>query len=406
LNNNLFNNIYKYVDQNVYQNRVLYLLKKNIGNIPLLDRWIFFELIPPLLFSIAALSTVSLSLGVMFDLIRKIVESGLPFFTAIYVLLLRLPGFLVISFPMAMLMASLLVFSRMSANSEIKALRSVGVSSKRIVFSAIIMGILMSFLTFFFNDFVVPKSNRSADIILRKGLQSAMHSDYGENIIYSKFGKIYNPKTSSYSDGLTHLFFAKEFQNSTMNEVILLDLSRLGYNQTLVAKNAYWIESQAKWEFRNGKIITISPNNSSTSVGFDSYTYPMDAGLDNFNDYLDNANNLTVLEAKQARIAFNKAGNFKEERKMKVRIQEKFTLPMACVVFGLIGSSLGSRSDSRSGKGQGFGLSIILILFYYIVSFSFSSLGVMGILNPSISAWSPVFISLIVGCLLLDRADK
>ena len=54
--------------------------------IPLLDRWLLGELIGPLLFAVAAFTVVSLSLGVMFELVRKIVESGLPVLIAIQVL--------------------------------------------------------------------------------------------------------------------------------------------------------------------------------------------------------------------------------------------------------------------------------------------------------------------------------
>ena len=50
----------------------------NWRKLALLDRWILSELFPPLLFAIAAFTVVSLSVGVMFDLVRKIVESGLP----------------------------------------------------------------------------------------------------------------------------------------------------------------------------------------------------------------------------------------------------------------------------------------------------------------------------------------
>jgi Predicted permeases len=66
--------------------------------IPLVDRWLLGELIGPLLFAIAAFTVVSLSVGVMFELVRRIVESGLPVGIAVQVLLLRLPSFLVISF--------------------------------------------------------------------------------------------------------------------------------------------------------------------------------------------------------------------------------------------------------------------------------------------------------------------
>ena len=58
---------------------------------------------------------------------------------------------------------------------------------------------------------------------------------------------------------------------------------------------------------------------------------------------------------------YEMAGNIKESRKMKVRIYEKMTLPISCVVFSLIGSTLGIKQNIRSSKSQGFGLSIILI---------------------------------------------
>ena len=93
----MFNNLFFFTR---FQN----LLKRKWKIIPLLDRWIFFELLPPLFFSIAAFTVVSLSLGVIFDLIRKIVEIGLPLSIAIQILMLKLPSFIVISFPMAMLL--------------------------------------------------------------------------------------------------------------------------------------------------------------------------------------------------------------------------------------------------------------------------------------------------------------
>ena len=40
-------------------------------------------------------------------------------------------------------------------------------------------------------------------------------------------------------DGMTHLFYAKEFANKQMIDVTVLDFSRLGYKQMLVAKKSY-----------------------------------------------------------------------------------------------------------------------------------------------------------------------
>ena len=56
------------------------------NSIPLMDRWLITQILPPMLFAISAFTVISLSVGVMFDLIRKIVEFGLPLFLAIKVL--------------------------------------------------------------------------------------------------------------------------------------------------------------------------------------------------------------------------------------------------------------------------------------------------------------------------------
>jgi lipopolysaccharide export system permease protein len=115
---------------------------------------------------------------------------------------------------------------------------------------------------------------------------------------------------------------------------------------------------------------------------------------------------MTVRQAIKAESLYRQAGNNKEARRMRVRIQEKFTLPAACIVFGLIGSSFGVRSISRSSKSQGFGLSVLMIFGYYLLSFFSSSLGVKGIFNPVLAAWAPVFLSISLSMFLLGKASK
>ena len=376
-----------------------------LRHIPLLDRWLIAELISPLLFAVAAFTVVSLSVGVMFELVRKIVESGLPVLIAVQVLLQRLPSFLVISFPMATLMATLLAYSRLSANSELTALRSVGVTATRMIIPALALALVMSSLTFVFNDVVVPRSNRSAEITLRRALGKSIATEKGDNIVYSRFGSVERPDGSS-SKGLLQLFYANRFLDGTMTGVTVLDFSRVGFTQMLVAKSANWNEQEAKWEFLNGQILTLTPSGSTTSADFERYLYPLSAAPIRIAKLPKDANNMTVAEALQAEKLLQNAGDVKEARRLQVRIQEKFTLPMACLVFGLIGASLGAKPNSRTSRSQGFGISVVLILVYYVLSFSFSSLGVKGTLPPLLAAWSPVLISLAGGGFLLRQASR
>ena len=72
-------------------------------SIPLIDRWLIGQIIAPMLFAISAFTVISLSVGVMFDLIRKVVEYGLPISSALKVLFYSLPSFLIV-FSMAVLL--------------------------------------------------------------------------------------------------------------------------------------------------------------------------------------------------------------------------------------------------------------------------------------------------------------
>ena len=193
--------------------------------IPLLDRWILFELLPPLFFSIAAFTVVSLSVGVIFDLIRKIVEIGLPFSIAIQVLLLKLPSFIVISFPMAMLLSTLLAYGSLNDNSEIKALKSIGISVYRLILPGLVLSIFMSYMTFIFNNNIVPSTNKNAEIILANSLGRSFANEQGEDIIFSKKGEILDPYSSYKKNGVTHLFYAWKFIDGQMLDVTVIDCS-------------------------------------------------------------------------------------------------------------------------------------------------------------------------------------
>ncbi len=379
-------------------------------SIPLIDRWLLGQIIPPMVFAISAFTVISLSVGVMFDLIRKIVEYGLPLFLALKVLFFSLPSFLVLSFPMAVLLSTLLAYGKLSSNSEILALKSLGIKTSRIISPAIALSIFMTGLTFYFNDNLVPASNKLAETTLRAGIGSSFSEEKGkENIMFSRYGSRINSETKKptiNNSKLTHIFYSQWYKNKIMKNVTVLDFSREDFQQILKAKTGRFDKKNSSWIFSDGSIVSIDSGGQTTNIQFKEYTYPFIEGPMELAKVPKDANEMTLKQALQAEKIYKKTGNLKEVRRIKVRIQEKFTLPFACLVFGLIGSSLGSKSNLRSSKSQGFGLSIILILIYYVMSFIFSSLGVKGILPPIFAAWLPVLISLLGGIYLLKKSSS
>ncbi len=379
------------------------------NSIPLMDRWLIVQILPPMLFAISAFTVISLSVGVMFDLIRKIVEFGLPLFLAIKVLFYSLPSFLVLSFPMAVLLSTLLAYGKLSANSELLALKSLGIKTSRIIAPAIAVSIFMTGLTFYFNDNLVPASNKLAESTLRAGIGSSFSSEKGrDNIMFSRYGSRIESatnkptKTNTY---LTHIFYASLFENNIMQGVTVLDFSRQDIQQILKAKSAMFDKKNSSWIFSDGSIVSIDQGGQTTNIQFEKYRYPFVEGPLDLARVPKDATEMSLKQAVEAERIYKETGNLKEIRRIQVRIQEKFTLPCACLVFGLIGSSLGSKSNLRSSKSQGFGLSVILILIYYVMSFVFSSFGVKGLLSPIIATWLPVLISLSGGIYFLRKSS-
>lgn len=391
---------------------IKYLQKFNstFRRIPLLDRWIISKLIPILFFAISAFTIVSLSVGVMFDLIRKIVEFGLPIVVALKIFFLSLPGFLVLAFPMSVLLTCLLTYGNLSSNSEILALKSLGINNYRIILPSLSLALFMTILTFIFNDNLVPISNRVAADIMQNNIGKSIKTEKGKyNISFSKYGSIIDANTNKPIDNsshLTHIFYARRFLNDVMYEVTVVDLSKKGTKILIAADNGKFIDQLNNWEFSNGEIIITNDEGSVSTISFDTYKYPLDNGPSKLAAIPNDAKNMTISEAKKAEEMYAMAGNIKESRKMKVRIYEKMTLPFSCIVFSLIGSTLGIKQNIRSSKSQGFGLSIILIFLYYLTCFVFSSMGIIGLIAPFLSAWIPVFIFLGFGTYLLRRSNK
>jgi len=391
----------------MYKNIIKY--SQNLSRrISIIDRWLLGQLIPPLLFAISAFTVVSLSVGVMFDLIRKIVEFGLPISLAIQVMILKLPGFLVLSFPMSVLLSTLLAYGKLSANSEILALKSLGIKTSRLIIPALILSLLMTGLTFYFNNSLVPLTNNYSEALLRDGLGKSVSIERGHDIFFKGYGSYTDLKTNESTERntfLNQIFFSRVVEDNVMKNVTVLDFSKLGYKQILSANQGVFDAKKSAWIFSDGRLITLDEDGRTTTIGFEKYVYPLGDGPLKVSKIPDDANKMTLNQAFAAKKLYEETGNAREARKMSVRIQEKFTLPCACLVFGLIGSSLGSKPNLRSSKSQGFGLSVILILFYYILSFVSSSLGVKGTLTPFFSAWLPVFISFLAGFYLLQKAS-
>jgi len=139
-----------------------------LPKLSIMDRYLFTQMLTPFLFGVGAFSSVILAIGSLFELIRLITDSGLSIWTAFQIFGYQIPGFMVYSFPMSMLLATSLSYSRMSGDGETTALRSCGVSAYRLVAPALVLSLLVTGMTYVFNEAIVPAANWQSRSTLKK----------------------------------------------------------------------------------------------------------------------------------------------------------------------------------------------------------------------------------------------
>ncbi len=370
---------------------------------PVLDIYLIQQLIPPFLFGVGAFTSIGISVGTVFELVRRIAESGLPLTVAARVFLLSLPEFIVLAFPMATLLATLMTYSRLSSDSEIIALRSVGISIYRLVIPALMMSLLITGVTFAFNELLVPAANYEARTTLEEALGGETPAFRERNILYTDYGKVEQPDGSR-EEVLKRLFYAEQFDGQEMQKITVIERSRDNISQIINAQSATWNPSINKWDFYNGTSYVIAPDSSYNNVvrfehkALNLPRTPMEL-TEKSRDYgeMNIAQSLEQLELVRS------TGDEEEVQKLKVRIQQKGSLPFVCLVFGLVGAALGT-SPKNTGRATSFGISVLIIFGYYLLAFITGAMGQLALLSPFMAAWIPNFLGFGIGGWLLFRA--
>ncbi len=377
-----------------------------LGFVPIMDRYLFLEILGPFIFGVGIFSAVSVSIGVVFDLVRKVTESGLPMGIAVQVFLLKMPSFIVLALPMSMLLASLMAFSQLSASSELTALKSCGVSAYRFVVPAIVFSALVTGITFGFQEALVPAANTQSREALEAALESDRPAFQDSNILYQQFESVKRPDGGR-DDVLRRMFYAQRYDGKQMYNLTIMDFASGQLNQIVSAKTGFWNEQVRKWDFRNGTIYLVAPDGSyKSTASFEEHQLNIPRTPLDLTRRRRDTTEMTIAEATEYLGIIRQGGNEKRARKLEVRIAQKYAFPFVCMVFGLLGAALGVVPNQRTSRATGFGISVLIIFCYYLLDFISGAMGIQGTLPPFLSAFLPILSGLVVGLFILRRAAR
>jgi lipopolysaccharide export system permease protein len=344
----------------------------------ILDRYIIKELAGPFVFGLAAFTCILAGSTVLFYYIGEAVKYGIPILTILQVIIYKLPGVIAYAFPMSTLLAAILAFSRLSADLEIMALRAAGIGFNRLIIPVILLGVLISGVSLWFNESVVPRSAESAQNIMRS-FKDDFKPKIKQNVNFTE----YDPKTkdpvrtinvAAVEDDMLKNVTVAEFENGKLARIIR-------------AKSGKW-NNTGQWIFYDGIMHYFPTENKKrvTIIEFkkefvDIKINPTD--LTKRKKYLEE---MTILDLKE-RIDF-KTRTGDDPTEDKVYFHLRLSVPFACLIFSILGATVGLRPH-RSSSAIGLGISLVVIIIYYILLSVSMGMGLAHAIPPSLAAWLP-----------------
>jgi len=369
----------------------------------LVDKLLLRELLGPFVFGVAAFSSVFFAGSHLLKL-TKWLMNGMPLVTALKLMALLMPSIVVITLPMATLLAVLLGVGRLSGDSEAVALFAGGISLNRIMVPIVIFGILVSASSILLNEIVAPQAN-----LMNKEIQAVALNEV-------KVGDQPFTVTDAGTNSLINVNGGMDRKTGILKNVTIIRSDKAGQPSMIVyAKRAHWAgierpEDRYKWRLYNG-YLQMGLGTDHPAVWYFSNTKTREIEIEKTPEELalfqkdTDQMSFSELSGKLAYLRKHPHQTTEEFDEMDVERWNKLALPLSSLVFALLAAPLGIR-PSRSSSSVGFGLSILLILIYWIIWRYTTQLAVQGSVAPLIGAFTADILGVAAGMVLLKRAAK
>lgn len=358
----------------------------------LLDKYVLKELLWPFLFGVASFSSIFIASSMLFKMVKYITTYGAPASAVVKMFLFSMPEVINYTFPMSMLLATLMAFGKMSGSSEIVAMKSGGVSYYRILAPVMVVGLLVSMFSVVWAEKVVPPSKAAARAVIEQEIKGNIRPESQNHIVVktinNKEQRITYARSFNQDSGIMKGVTIEEFDNNVLKRI-----------QT--AEYAIWKDNS--WVIKNGNVFTLDEKDGvSSKVHFDEQVLPLKVTPKAISWEQKDPEEMTLGELKAYVGLLEKqhqpTGYYRTEAYMR------FAIPLASFVFALLGAPLGTQRQ-RGGSSIGMGISVIVIFVYYGIMAFTTGLGKGGAMPPILAAMLPNILCLVSGIWLVRKSN-
>ena len=436
----------------------------------ILSKYIVKEHISPFIMALFVLLFVLLA-NFLLKSIDKFLGKGLDMFLLGEFMFLNLAWILALAVPMAVLVATLMAFGRLSSDNEITAMRSSGTGFLQLLLPAIGFGAVITLLMIIFNNFALPEMNHkarllSADLsrkrpdlefeagyfidtlpennILLGGRKDDVFTDI---IIFNKASNISQRTVTAregtietledgvllnLTDGVIHELSSRDDEYRQIffdHYQVIIPVDNLSLNRR---DSSIRGDREMNYTMMQDKITSFHEKVKNVRARMENRLskealihIPTYSTIEEINLHLEKfestvIDSLNIAAPKRVDTFKRRMKNLKRGiqsdfslinsylrsiNKYTVELHKKFSIPLASLVFILIGAPLGIMA--RKG---GFAVSMAFSLGFFIIYWAFLITGEefadRGSLSPALSMWLPNLILGVLGIFLCYRTSR
>ena len=357
----------------------------------ILDKYIITELMWPFIFGVCAFSSMFIGGGTMYRIAQYISKFGASTVVVAKLFIYSLPGVVVLTFPMSTLLATLLCYGRLSASSELIAMRAAGLSFYRLTAPVLITAFFISAFAVVFSETVVPAANEAYNATVNAEIKGNTRPKSQEHMVILEKSK----------DGIGRLTYARRYDETTavMQQVTVQEFENNSPVRIETADTA--VRYDGGMALANGTIQDIISADSSRTMFFNQQYLPVEEKPAKVSVAQKHSDEMTIPELKRA--AAKLPDGERKKNTYLIELHKRAAIPSACLFFALVGAPL-ALSSPRTSSSSGLGYSIIIIFLYYMVMTVGTTMGQNGVLPAMLAAWLPNIAALVTGLYLLRRA--
>ena len=360
----------------------------------IIDRYVIREVLWP--FSLGLIVfTFILIIPFLIEIAEQFISKGVSPAVVLQVVATLLPQALGLTIPMSLLLGLLVAFGRLSGDREFVAMQACGVSLMRLLRPVGLLSVAAWAATSYVLIEAVPDANQSFREISFNIVAERAEGEVRPRVFFEDFPDlVLYVRDVPPEGGWNGVFMADNRQNQlpaiylARSGRVVIDRENRTVQMILQQGTRHTADSAGKYEVFTFKDLILSVN--------PDRVFPRSGPARGERE-------MTIPELQARALELERQGH--QSHGPRMEIHKKFSIPVACLVFGLIGLALGA-TNRRDGKLASFVIGVGVIFVYYVLLWLGTAMAKGQMVPPWLAVWLPNIVLGALGGLLFAWRDR